>query len=252
MKSEEIVSATLSLLKERAIVGITTQELDEIARLYILEQGGIPYNLNYNPPWARCAFPFSVCISVNSEIGHGFPSKYKLKDGDLVSFDLSVKKDNLVADAGLTIGIGEISHEDQKILRLAKRALYAGISKVRDGCLILDIAKIIEQTVYMAGFVVNHNFVGHGIGVEMHMEPSIPSYVAPMASQEVTMKYFRKLHTGERICIEPFITKKDEHGFLDPNGWTLRTRDGNKSAFFEHMLEVTDTGCIILTNHISE
>lgn len=257
MKAYEIVTTVLLEMQKLAVVGANLLELDKRAEEMVLELGGKPYNKGYNPKWAPVPYPATLCIGVNDIIAHGIPTDYNLQDGDLVSFDLGVIKDGLCGDSGFTMGIGEVSNRDQRLLYYAKNTLYAGIEKVKAGVTVWEVAKAMEMYATMRGYVINQNLSGHGIGKEMHQDPKIPAFTYNRENRMIdimlgaSMDYVFK--EGDTICLEPFLTYKDRSGFISEiDKWTIRTRDGKKSAFFEHMLEVTKDGCNILTQHISK
>jgi len=230
------------MLKREAKIGISTLELNQMAEKLILELGGIPYNKGYKPSWAKSAYPYATCIGVNECIAHGFPTTYNLKDGDLVSFDLGVKKDGLCGDGAITIPIGNISRQDERLLRIAYNSLIAGLSKVKAGAFIRDISSEMEGVALRQDFVVNKIFMGHGIGKDMHEAPNIPNYYI--------YKNEEQLIEGQMICLEPMVTKKDNCGIYI-NDWTVITRDGKKSAVFEVQVKVEKNGYKLLTTHLN-
>lgn len=242
MTAWEIVSITLKTLTASIKEGVTPKELDELAESIIKLYGGRPFNKGYQPKFAKTPFPATVCISVDSEIAHGIPNDIPLKKGQILSIDVGVEKDGLCGDAALTVGVGKITREDQRLINAAKEVLFAGISKVKAGANIKIISLAIEQKAEELGYVTNMIFGGHGIGEKMHQFPTIPNFASPRFGS-----YF--LREGEMICLEPQITYTDRIGFVDQDGWTRKTGDGEKSAFFEHQLLVTKAGCKILTNH---
>lgn len=256
MKPEEIITAVLKEIVKLAEVGRSLKELDAQAEQLVLMYGAKPYNKGYHPKWAKEPYPATLCLGVNDVIAHGIPTDYKLQNGDLLSIDLGIIIDGKCGDSGLTIGIGELSNKDARLLYYAKNTLYAGIEKVKAGVTIREVAKAMELYASLRGYVTNQNLSGHGIGREMHMPPKIPAFTYindPVKDLllEGAMDY--KLKDGETICLEPFLTYKDKSGFVSQvDGWTVRTRDGKKSAFFEHMLRVTKNGCDVLTQHISK
>ena len=248
MKAWEIVSDVLKLLSKEARIGVTTQSLNDIGEKKIIELGGIPVNKGYLPPWAKTPYPASICISINDEIVHGIPGNRVLENGDIVNFDLGVEKDGECGDAALSMGIGEISNRDERLLYYAKKTLEEAIKIIKPEVLVKDISKVIELFATTRGFLPNRNFGGHGIKENMHQEPWIPNTTFP----ETLGSGERALRVRDRICIEPILTFKDgdDRGVLQDNGWTVKTRDGKKSAYFEHMLEVVEGGHKILTTHI--
>jgi methionyl aminopeptidase len=260
MKAPEIVSAVLELLAKRAEPGVSTFDLNAIADTEIQKLGGVSFNKGYKPDWNEKIYPYATCISVNTVIAHGLPSHYKLQDGDLVNFDLGViDTDGNVGDSALTVGVGAIDDKDEKLLHYAKKALYAGIERVRHGVQVAEIARAIESTAGYGGFIVNRSMIGHGIGHgKMHQEPWIMHTSNFMPEQQDKAEHDRlqkildtTLIAGQVICIEPMLTYQDAYGQFGIDGWSLTTRDGGKSAMFEHMIKVTALGYEILTTHIS-
>lgn len=260
MKPEEVISELLRTVAKKAAVGVNLLELEQTAETIIQVMGAESVNKGYHPSWSKTPFPSVICLGVNDIIGHAPPKDYILKDGDLLSIDCGIKINGMCGDAGLTIPIGNISSSDKHLLKYAKGALYEGIKQVKPGVKITQIGQAIEHYANQKGFIVNRRFNGHGIGEQMHQEPIIPHYAIPLEEIKIGKgKYEYKekdniptLYEGQIICIEPYLTRKDAFGYLDDDGWTLRTRDRKKSVFFEEMILVTSVGFEILTTHISE
>lgn len=242
MKAYEIVTELLKKLRTEAKEGSNLLALDRMAEDFIVQRGGIPANKNYQPEGIKIPYPATLCIGVNDIICHGIPTDYSLKNGDLVSFDVGVKKDGLCGDAAFTMGIGEISNQDERLIKVAKASLYAGIELIKAKAPISNIRFIMENVALRFGFVTNKIMVGHGIGKEMHEAPLIPAFDDP--------KDDRVLEEGQMICLEPMITRKDRYGYIGDDGWTLRTRDGRKSAIMEMQVLVKKDGYEILTPHL--
>jgi methionyl aminopeptidase len=251
MKAWEIVTEVHKALREEAKEGVSLLGLNFIAEKIVAGHGGICYNKGYRgaPDWPeehrpKTPFPTGLVVNVNSVIVHGIPNEYKLKSGDVVGFDIGVKKDGLCGDAGFTMGIGKIENKNARLIYYTRRALYEGIKHVKAGVNVKDIASAIERYVVTRGYVVNENFSGHGIGKEMHEPPFIPNY-----DSHALEDYFLK--EGEMICLEPIVTFTSRKG-VQAGEWAWVTKDGKCSAFFEHQLLVTKDGCEILTKHIDE
>ena len=250
MKAWEIVSDVLKLLKEKADVGVNLLELDKLAEQRVAELGGISINKGYQPPWAKTPFPATICTNVNDGVAHGIPYDYELQDGDLVSFDLGVKKDGLCGDAALTTWVGKLADRDERLLRYAKRITQTGIAQVQAGATVNDVSSKMYWYAKKMGFVVNKIWGGHTIGVEMHENPMIPVmdfYFEP----DVPLGQER-LKENQMICIEPLVTYRDIDGRTESDGWTVKTRDERKSAIFECQVRVMDGGCEILTPYVLE
>ena len=244
IKPWEIVSETLKTVAAAVRPGVSTLELDAIAEKKILELGGTPYNKGYKPDWAETPFPGTLCTSVNDTIVHGIPSDYILNDGDIICLDVGVKKDGLCGDAALTVPVGEFSSRDERLLRYAKNTLYVGIDEIKAGIKIKQISAAMEKYAKQMGFLPNLAFCGHSIGTEMHEEPLVPNYEIPGLGEDT-------LVAGQMICLEPMLSYKDNLGVIQEDGWTVKTKDGRKSAMFEHQILVKEDGYEILTTHIT-
>lgn len=252
----DIVSEVLLEVASHIRPGVTTFMLDCVAEQKIKELGAYSYNKGYHPEWAKFPWPTVSCISVNNIIAHGLPSeRVVLTEGDLVNIDLGiVDKNGNCGDAALTVGVGNLAPEDEKLLRYAKNVTYAGIRRLADGMVNHQIAQAMENLAATGGFVINHQLCGHRIGKKMHEEPLIYHVTNPYTNGEQYEQYTKFMrtpfHSGEIVCLEPCITFKDKWGIIDPQtGWTFQTRDGRKSAMFEHMVLVKKDGYEILTNH---
>ena len=242
MKSWDVVSDVLKLLVSNVKPGITTQELNDIGEKRVIELGAIPINKGYHPKWANSPFPAAVCISVNDEIAHGIPSERKLENGDTIILDIGVKKDGICGDAALTVGVGEISNRDDRLLRHAKMTLEEGIRHIRPGVKLKELARLMQTFALQRGYIINYRFCGHFIGKEMHEEPMIPHVTWPGLGEQ-------ELKVGDMFCLEPILTYKDKFG-VPVNDWVVKTTDGKKAAMFESQILVTDDGCQVLTTHI--
>ena len=214
-----MVSKTLAEVGRHGAPGITTMELDRIADKFIRSLGAEPGFLGYD------GYPYTLCISVNDTVVHGFPSDYKLKEGDIVSVDCGTKYRGFYGDSAYTFPVGKISDEDRALLEATKMSLYKGIGKAVAGGRIGDIGNAIQSYVEALGFSVVREMVGHGIGHNMHESPEVPNYGR--------QGHGIKLQEGMVICIEPMINAGRKEIYLDDNGWGIRTADGRKSAHFE-------------------
>lgn len=246
MKAYEAISIILQEMAAMAQPGVKTIEINDMAERRIGELGATSYNKGYKHETARAPWEFATCINVNSIIAHGRPGDYALQEGDIVSFDLGIKKDGECADAALSVGVGEIDNRRRRLLYYAKQTVYEAIKYMTSGMKTEDLARIIEMHASSRGYLVNRRFAGHRIGAEMHMKPNIYN------TQEDTHNY-GVLEIGQVYCIEPMLTPgKDNMGlFVDPDLWTCITGDGADSAFFEHMVEITENGPKILTTHFT-
>lgn len=220
-------------LRDEVKPGVTTLELDKFVEKFITDRGGYPEQKGYQ------GFPYSICASVNDEICHGFPSDRKLQDGDLLTIDMVVNVDGYLADSAWSYAVGDISEEAQKLMDVTKECLYRSIELVKPGVRLGDIGHAIQSHAEANGFSVVRDFVGHGIGTNMHEDPQVLHYGKPGRGI--------RLEEGMVFTIEPMINSGDWPIKMDDNGWTARTRDGSLSCQYEHTLAVTEDGVIILT-----
>jgi methionyl aminopeptidase len=213
---------------------MSTADIDALVRRDTADRGGTPSQLGYN------GFPAAVCTSPNSVVCHGIPSKHtKLAPGDIINVDVTTEISGFHGDTSATFCIGEVSHEAEHVVDVARRCLAAGIATVRDGSRVGDIGAAITELAQTEGCSVVSGVGGHGIGRQMHMEPHIPH--DGLAGTGV------RLRTGMVFTIEPMINLGAPEIVFLPDGWTIQTEDGSLSAQFEHTLWVTDSGCEVLT-----
>jgi methionyl aminopeptidase len=228
-----IAGELLIYLSEIVKPGVSTAWLDEKAEEFITKKGAIPAFKNYN------GFPASICTSVNEEVIHGIPGKYSLKEGDILSVDVGVKKAGYFGDAASTIPIGQISEKTKKLLNVTEESLYAGIQKAVHKNHVSDISKTIQDHVESSGFSVVRDFVGHGVGKKLHEEPPIPNYKTPGRGP--------RLLSGMTLAIEPMVNMSGFEVSIQKDNWTVVTKDGKLSAHFEHTILVNDGEPEILT-----
>jgi methionyl aminopeptidase len=215
--------------------GISTLEIDHLVHEYTEKHGHVPAPLGYQ------GFPKSCCTSVNDVICHGIPDEYKLKSGDIVNVDITSIVDGWHGDQSETFLVGEVSDEARALTQCAFDCLYASIDKISPGGLIAEIGDVIVKIAEEQGFSVVREYVGHGLGRRFHQEPSVPHYPTRQSRQE-------RLHPGVCFTIEPMINVGKRYTTLDKqDGWTVRTRDGQLSAQFEHTILMTENGPEILT-----
>ena len=214
-----LVSKTLAEVGKLIVPGVSTIELDRVAETYIRDNGAEPGFLGYG------GFPYSLCISVNDVVVHGFPSNYQLKEGDIVSIDCGTKYKGFNGDSAYTFPVGEVDEETKTLLRVTKESLYKGIAQSISGNRIGDIGNAIQQHVEHYGFSVVREMVGHGIGRSLHESPEVPNYGSAGKG--------KKLTDGLVICIEPMINAGGKAVVMHENGWAVSTRDRKKSAHFE-------------------
>lgn len=213
--------------------GISTLQLDKLAEEFILDNGGKPSFKNYN------GFPYSLCISVNSVVVHGFPGNYILNDGDIISVDGGVYKNGFHSDCAYTHAVGEVSPEVQKLLEVTKNSLYLGLEKAITGNRMGDVSHTIQEYVEANGFTVVRELVGHGIGRNLHESPEVPNYGKRGQGA--------KLQNGLVIAVEPMVNLGTRHIVQEEDGWTIRTKDNKPSAHFEHTIVVRKDKPEILT-----
>ena len=206
--------------------GMTTMEVNNIVETFIADNGGIPSFKNYN------GFPYATCISMNEAVVHGFPGSHILKEGDIISLDIGVYKNGFHGDSAYTYGIGEITEEAKKLLKITKGSLYLGIKKARQGNRIGDIANAIQDyTEKQNGYGVVRELVGHGLGKSLHEEPQVPNYGKKGTGA--------KLKPGMVLAIEPMINLGVKEVVHLSDGWTVLTKDRKISAHFEHDVCIT-------------
>lgn len=231
----KIVGETLQLLADRLRPGLVEKELDEIVRKEFKKRNVIPTFLGYaHPP-----YPATVCVSINDEIVHGIPGDREIADGDIVSIDLGCTHRGFVADSAITVGVGNVSPETQKLIDTTKAALWRGIGAARAGARVGEIGHAIQTYAEGEGFSVVREYVGHGVGRAMHEDPQIPNFGPPEKGPV--------LRPGMVIAIEPMVNVGDWRTKRDSDNWTVRTADGSLSAHFEHTLAITEGEAEVLT-----
>ena len=214
--------------------GVTTAELDRLAEEYIRSQGGEPNFKNYE------GYPATACISINNEVIHGIPSaKRKLRAGDIVSIDLGAKFDGYHGDNAATFACGDISEEAKRLMDATRESLYEGIKAARAGGRIGDIGHAVQAYVEARGYTVVRQFVGHGVGTHLHEAPEVPNFGTPGRGV--------RLIPGMTIAIEPMVNAGAAGVEVQPDGWTVLTKDGSLSAHFEHTVAITADGPKIMT-----
>lgn len=231
-----IVAGALSITKEIAKESVATEELNTRLEKYVLQKGGIPVFKGYR------GYPKSICTSINEEIVHGIPDQRKLCDGDILSVDIGVEYRKYVADAAITIPIGEISEEVENLLKVCEEALNKAIEAACTNNKLSEVSRSIQNHVESQGFSVIRDYTGHGIGRQMHEDPQIPNFV----SKEL-LKADEILLQGMALAIEPMICAGKYDTEVLGNRWTVVTKDRKLSAHFEHTVVVTENGAEILT-----
>ncbi|HIS49019.1 MAG TPA: type I methionyl aminopeptidase [Candidatus Gallacutalibacter pullistercoris] len=229
-----ISAMALKVAGEAVEPGVSTWEIDRVARKYIESQGAVPSFLGYG------GFPASACISVNNVVIHGIPSKRQIiKAGDIVSIDIGAIYEGFNGDNAYTFACGDISAEAQRLLDATRESLYEGIQQAKAGNRLGDIGSAVQRYVEARGYSVVRDFVGHGVGAKLHEDPSVPNYGTPGRGV--------RLLPGMTIAIEPMVNQGRHEVQVQKDGWTTVTRDGKLSAHFEHTIAITPDGPVILT-----
>ncbi len=233
-KACQISAEALQIAGEAVKAGVTTYEIDQIAYNYIKKQGAEPNFLHLY------GFPATACISINDEVIHGIPSKNRvLQEGDIVSIDLGAKIDGYNGDNAATFAVGKISEEAKRLCDTTCESLYKGIEQAVAGNRVGDIGNAVQNYCEERGFSVVREYTGHGVGTQLHEDPSVPNYGTAGRGQ--------RLLPGMTIAIEPMINMGTKAVKQMPDGWTVKTLDGKLSAHFEHTIAITKSGPVILT-----
>ena len=232
-KANRIVAEILEEVKERVRVGVETRELDEVAEEGCRRRRVEPAFKGYR------GYPASICVSVNEEVVHGIPGPRRLTKGDLVSLDFGVRYDGFYGDAALTLPVGEVSPQAQKLLAVTKESLDAAIAQVQVGARLSNISHAVQTVVEGHGFAVIREFVGHGIGRSLHEDPQIPNFGPPERGPV--------MQAGMTLAIEPMTSCGSWRVKILSDGWTAVTQDGSLAAHFEHTVALTDKGVVVLS-----
>lgn len=232
-KAGEIVALAHQAVAEAIKPGITTGELDRIVEKVIRDHQATPSFKGYN------GFPASICASVNEVLVHGFPSKYALKEGDIISVDIGACYKGYHGDSAWTYAVGEVSEEAKRLMEVTKQSLYEGLKMVKAGVHLSDISNTIGEYVYSYGYSVPYEYTGHGIGANLHEDPAIPNY-GPKGKGPI-------LKAGMTLAIEPMVHRGKPFTKVLDDDWTVVTKDGSLAAHYEHTVLVTEEGYEILT-----
>lgn len=222
------------LLGDSLKEGMTTKELDEIARKYIKDNDCTPSFLGYE------GYPANICVSINEEVVHGIPGKRILQNGDIISVDVGVNYKGLHTDAASTFVLGSVNKELECLVKNTEISLYEGIKKIKEGIKLNEVCKAIESIALQNNYGIIRELTGHGVGRELHEDPYIPNY-STNENENIILK------SGMTLAIEPMFSLKGESVWIDPNGWTISTQDESRVAHFEHTVLVTRNGYEILT-----
>jgi methionyl aminopeptidase len=230
-----VVGQTLQLVVEATKPGVVVKELDKIVRKEYARRGVIPTFLGYAEP----PYPATVCVSINEDLVHGIPGNRVIKEGDIVSIDLGATYKGFVGDSALTIGVGEITPEAQRLIDVTRESLWRGIKAARTGVRLGVVSNTIGEYIESEGFGVVREYVGHGVGRAMHEEPQVPNYGPPDRGPI--------LRKGMVLALEPMVTVGDWRTKKQADGWTVSTLDGSLCAHFEHTIAITDGEAEVLT-----
>lgn len=233
-KSCLLTKECMDLLEANIRPGVNTKQLDKIAYDFYKSKGATPNFLNYN------GYPGTICASVNDEVVHGIPSKHRvLKDGDIISIDMGCILDGWHSDMARTFAVGNISAQAQKLIDVTRESFFEGVKYIKHGAKLGDVSSAIQEYVEKHGFGVVRDLVGHGIGRQLHEDPSVPNF--GKAGHGV------RLAAGMALAIEPMVTEGDYHVCVLDDDWTVVTDDGSLAAHYENTVIVTKDGCEILT-----
>ncbi len=233
------VGSVLTALAEKADVGVNLLELDELAHQMIRDAGAESCYIDYHPSFGASPFGKVLCTSVNDAVLHGLPHDYVLADGDLLSVDFAASLNGWVSDSALSVVVGTPREQDQQLITTTELALAAGIEAAQAGNKIGDISFAIARVATKAGYKINTEFGGHGVGRTMHGDPHVPN--DGRRGRGLALK------PGLVIAIEPWFLESTDKIYTDPDGWTLRSRDGSRGAHSEHTIAITADGPLILT-----
>jgi methionyl aminopeptidase len=240
-RSGLLVWQVLEELKKLVVPGATTYDLERAAERMIADAGARPAFKGYYVPAAGKHYNFVLCTSINSEIIHGLPSTRRvMREGDIVSIDTGVSLDGYFGDSATTVPVGRINEATQRLLRVTMEALDRGVAQVKEGNRLFDICGTVQKHVESNGYSVVREFVGHGIGTKLHEDPQIPNYIDPRNGNP-------RLREGMVLAIEPMVCEGRPDTVVLDDKWTAVTKDGGRSAHFEHCVAVTNNGPWILT-----
>jgi len=237
-ESCRIVAETLRLVKSNVKIGVTTYELDRIAEDYIKSNNAIPAFKGYSQGGLP-GFPGSVCTSINDAVVHGIPGQVRLEEGDIISLDIGVLKNNYYGDAAITVAVGKISDEKKMLMEVTEKSLQLGIEQAKNGNRVHDISSAVQDYVEQNGFSIVRDLCGHGVGKFLHEDPAVPNFGKRGTGS--------KLKRGMTIAIEPMVNAGGYEVITSPDGWTVITADGSPSAHFEHTILILDNSPEILT-----
>jgi len=235
------LATILEALRNKVAPGVTAEELDDLAEQMIRDGGDEPCFLGYTPEGTKRPYPATLCVSINDEVVHGIPNESKkvLKEGDIVGLDLGLTHNGIVVDAAVTVPVGEVGEESKKLLHTTETALAAGIAQAKVGNHMGDVSHAIQKEIESAGFKVVRELGGHGVGDSVHEEPFIPNFGHPGTGPELV--------EGMVLALEPISSAGGARVTLASDGYTYRTKDGSRSAHFEHTILIEKSGARIIT-----
>ena len=233
-RASKILAGIMRKLQRLIKVGISTAEIDQLARGLAEKENTIPAFKGYK------GFPANICTSINAEIVHGIPGERVLKEGDIISLDFGINYEGFFSDTAITVAVGKIDSRLKKLIAVTKTALHCGIKEARVNNYLSDISYAIQNYVEKYGFSVVRQFVGHGIGRNLHEEPEVPNFGQPHQGPQ--------LKSGMVLAIEPMVNMGTWESKIMDNGWTAVTLDGSASAHFEHTVAITERGPEVLTH----
>ncbi len=233
-RANQIIAEAREILKEMVVPGVTTYDLDRKADEYYISKGAKSAFKGYK------GFPASICVSINNEVVHGIPSKKRvLKEGDILGLDMGTVYQGYYGDSAVTLPVGTVSDVAMRLIKVTEESLYFGIKEARPGARLYDIGAAVQEHAEKAGFSVVRDFVGHGIGQQLHEEPQVPNYGQRGRGMV--------LQAGMVLAIEPMINQGLPEVKIKEDGWTAVTKDGTLSAHFEHSIAITEKGPMILS-----
>jgi len=231
-RANRIVHKVLQRVSSEVAPGVALRELDAVAESTTKSLGGKPAFKGYH------GYPASICLSVNDEVVHGIPGERKLQEGDIVSVDFGVVLDGYYGDAACTLPVGQVNEGSRKLMEVTRESLLKGIERAQVGERVSDVSHAVQTWAEGHGFSVVRDYVGHGIGRALHEEPQVPNFGTPGLGP--------KLRAGMVLAIEPMVNEGGPDVTVDPDGWTVRTRDGKRSAHFEYSVALTESGPRVL------
>jgi methionyl aminopeptidase len=234
--ANKIVAGALELLAQNTKVGISLKELDAMAEDYIRSHGAKP---SFKGLYG---FPDAVCCSLNQVIIHGIPTDYKLKEGDVIGYDIGTELDGWFGDAAITVAVGKVDKQDEALIACAKDTLYEAIASIKVGMRFKELSEVLEKSIRSRGFVPLYNFCGHGIGKKPHEEPEIPNYL-----EGKSPKAGPKIKNGMVFCLEPMICQKDSKPVILENKWDVVSADNLRGSHYEHTVAVINGKAEILS-----